>query len=170
MTTHSSDFTQPSVPEECRTLHEKCRTSAPDDSADLPDLPDARHADRHSDLRMNFFERIYDIVRAVPPGEVVSYGQVAFLAGNPRMARQVGWALHTCPADVPWHRVVRKDGTLPSFPGEGADRQRSLLLQEGVLFDENGRVERLHFGEPSDDTKSRMKSSRRRLSKHGESI
>lgn len=120
--------------------------------------------------RLNFFERVYDIVRAVPPGEVVSYGQVAFLAGNPRMARQVGWALHTCPADVPWHRVVRKDGTLPSFPGEGADRQRSLLLQEGVLFDENGRVERLHFGEPSDDTKSRMKSSRRRLSKHGESI
>ena len=60
---------------------------------------------------MNFFDRVYDIVRSIPSGAVVSYGQVAFLAGNPRMARQVGWALHACPEDVPWHRVVRKDGS-----------------------------------------------------------
>ncbi|WP_294445878.1 MGMT family protein [uncultured Mailhella sp.] len=89
---------------------------------------------------MNFFEQVYDIVRSVPPGHVISYGQIAFLAGNPRMARQVGWALHVCPKDVPWQRVVRKDGSLPC-----GERQQNLLEQEGVNFDGKGRVLRPHF-------------------------
>lgn len=93
---------------------------------------------------MNFFEQVYDIVRAIPPGQVISYGQVAFLAGSPRMARQVGWALHACPEDVPWQRVVRKDGSLPEL-AEGSGRQRELLEREGVLFDDKGRVLRPHF-------------------------
>ncbi len=117
---------------------------------------------------MNFFERVYAVVRSIAPGEVVSYGQVAFLAGNPRMARQVGWALHVCPENVPWHRVVRKDGSLPVFSQEGSDRQRNLLLQEGVLFDEKGRVNRIHFGAPSEAPGRGMKSSCRRRTKHGE--
>ena len=98
---------------------------------------------------MNFFELAYRVIRTVPPGQVISYGQVAFLAGNPRMARQVGWALHTCPADVPWHRVVRKDGSLPPLPPEGL--QRHLLEAEGVTFDAQGHVRREHFGDgPAD--------------------
>lgn len=96
---------------------------------------------------MNFFEFVYRIVRAVPPGQVVSYGQVAFLAGNPRMARQVGWALHVCPPDVPWQRVVRKDGSLAPMPPDGSARQRALLEAEGVTFDARGRVLRRHFGD-----------------------
>lgn len=95
---------------------------------------------------MNFFESVYDIVRSVPPGQVISYGQVAFLAGNGRMARQVGWALHVCPEEgVPWHRVVRKDGSLPSLSEESAARQRRLLEEEGVAFDGEGRVLRIYF-------------------------
>ena len=43
---------------------------------------------------MNFFEIVYEVVGTIPYGHVMSYGQVARLAGNPRMARQVGWALH----------------------------------------------------------------------------
>lgn len=93
---------------------------------------------------MNFFEQVYDIVRSVPRGKVISYGQIAFLAGNPHMARQVGWALHVCPQDVPWQRVVRKDGSLPQGPGTDG-RQRNLLEEEGVRFDEKGRVLRAHF-------------------------
>ena len=93
---------------------------------------------------MNFFEHVYDIVRSVPRGKVISYGQIAFLAGNPRMARQVGWALHVCPQDVPWQRVVRKDGSLPQGPGTDG-RQRNMLEEEGVRFDEKGRVLRTHF-------------------------
>ena len=94
---------------------------------------------------MNFFERVYDIVRSVPAGQVISYGQTAFLAGNMRMARQVGWAMHSCPEDVPWHRVVRKDGSLPGLSPESTLRQRRLLEAEGVTFDERGRVRRRHF-------------------------
>ncbi len=96
---------------------------------------------------MNFFERAYVVIREIPPGQVISYGQVAFLAGNPRMARQVGWALHVCPKDVPWHRVVRKDGSLPSLGLEGNRRQRELLAREGVRFDDRGRVLRECFGD-----------------------
>ena len=94
---------------------------------------------------MNFFERVYDIVRSVPPGQVISYGQIAFLAGNARMARQVGWAMHTCPEDVPWHRVLRKDGSLPALSPESATVQRRLLEKEGVAFDDEGRVLRRYF-------------------------
>ena len=96
---------------------------------------------------MNFFELVYRIVRAVPPGQVISYGQVALLAGNPCMARQVDWALHVCPPDVPWQRVVRKDGSLAPLPPDGSSRQRALLEAEGVAFDSRGRVIRGHFGD-----------------------
>ena len=107
---------------------------------DAPERTDGRRAE-------NFFDRVYDIVRSVPAGQVISYGQTAFLAGNPRMARQVGWALHVCPGDVPWHRVVRKDGSLPALSPEASLRQRRLLEAEGVIFDETGRVLRAHIEE-----------------------
>ena len=96
---------------------------------------------------MNFFERVYDIVRSVPAGQVISYGQTAFLARNPPMATQGGWATHACPEDVPCHRVVRKDGSRPGLSPESAFRQRRLLEAEGVTFDEKGRVNRRHFEE-----------------------
>lgn len=90
----------------------------------------------------NFFETAYAVARTIPPGRVMSYGQIAALAGNPRMARQVGWAMHDCPPDVPWHRVVRRDGSIAT--GDG-DVQRALLEAEGVAFDGNGRVLREYF-------------------------
>lgn len=97
---------------------------------------------------MNFFETVYEIVRSIPYGHVMSYGQVARLAGNPRMARQVGWALHGCrPEDhVPWHRVVKKDGQIAERFLLGSDEiQRHLLFSEGITFDEKGRVEKEYF-------------------------
>lgn len=108
-----------------------------------PERTDCRRAE-------SFFERVYDIVRSVPAGQVISYGQTAFLAGNPRMARQVGWALHVCPEDVPWHRVVRKDGSLPGLSAETSLRQRRLLEEEDVAFDEAGRVLRILFEETAE--------------------
>ena len=90
----------------------------------------------------NFFETAYAVARTIPSGRVMSYGQIAALAGNPRMARQVGWAMHDCPPDVPWHRVVRRDGSIAT--GDG-DVQRALLEAEGVEFDGNGRVLREYF-------------------------
>ncbi|HIZ21617.1 MAG TPA: MGMT family protein [Candidatus Blautia faecigallinarum] len=95
---------------------------------------------------VNFFEKVYEIVNTVPRGCVMSYGQVAALAGSPRMARQVGWALHVCPDQVPWHRIIRKDGSLPEHSSPGTEnRQRTLLEEEGVIFDKNGRVKKEFF-------------------------
>ena len=137
----------------------------------LPEAADSVRMQAHirtgiGDFGMNFFHRVYDIVRSIPSGAVASYGQVAFLAGNRHMARQVGWALHSCPEDVPWHRVVKKDGSLPEFSRESSLRQRLLLEQEGILFDEDGRVSRIFFGGCPDDGKKIRKSCRTHASKH----
>ena len=82
------------------------------------------------------WERFYSVVRRIPRGRVATYGQVAALAGLPRHARQVGYALHALPedTDVPWHRVVNARGEISprATPGwEGL--QRVLLARERVL-------------------------------------
>lgn len=63
-------------------------------------------------MASEFTKRIYEVVRQIPRGCVASYGQVAFLAGNPRGARGVGFAMHRSPepGGIPCHRVVFKDG------------------------------------------------------------
>ena len=99
---------------------------------------------------MNFFEMVYEIVRSIPPGRVMSYGQVARLAGNPRMARQVGWALHALPPenDVPWQRVVLRTGRVAGrFEEGGVGLQRALLEAEGVRFDAQGRILKAYWVE-----------------------
>ncbi len=97
----------------------------------------------------SFFERAYDVVRQVPMGYVVSYGQVARLMGEPRKARFVGFAMHASPGmagGVPCHRVVFKDGSLASgFAFGGPDEQRRMLEEEGVGFLPDGRVDMERF-------------------------
>ncbi|WP_190971914.1 MGMT family protein [Bifidobacterium vespertilionis] len=85
----------------------------------------------------SFSERVYDVVRRIPRGTVATYGQVAALAGAPRSARFVGFALHSNPEPgvIPCHRVVFRDGSLaPGFAFGGPERQRALLEEEGVVF------------------------------------
>ena len=97
---------------------------------------------------MNSFERIYEVVRAIPRGTVASYGQVARLAGNPRWARVVGYALHVNPdpEETPCYRVVTKDGrTSPAFAYGGSDIQRAMLEADGVEFLPDGRVDMARF-------------------------
>ena len=81
---------------------------------------------------------IYAVVRAIPRGKVATYGQVAQLAGLPRQARLVGYAMHSLPADsdVPWHRVVNAAGKISiRSSGLGHDElQAQLLRREGVRF------------------------------------
>lgn len=96
-----------------------------------------------------FSERIYEAVKLIPCGRVMSYGQVARLAGNPRGARAVGFALHRNPQPgvIPCHRVVFRDGSLaPGFAFGGPDEQRRLLEAEGIGFTEDGRVDMEKFG------------------------
>lgn len=83
------------------------------------------------------FAIIYDIVCQIPEGKAASYGQVAELAGNRRLARVVGYALHAVPSgsDIPWHRVVKKDGEVLGGAGSPGGRlQTELLRGEGVGF------------------------------------
>ena len=97
---------------------------------------------------MNTFERIYRVVEQIPRGKVATYGQVATYAGNPRWSRVVGYALHVNPkpGEIPCHRVVNRFGeTTKAFAFGGEDVQKQLLLQEGVEFSEDGRVDLARF-------------------------
>lgn len=85
--------------------------------------------------KMNFNQKVYEYVKTVPQGKVVTYGQVAVAIGCPHSARQVGWALHRNPAFgvIPCHRVVFADGSLaPGFAFGGQNVQMQMLQTEGV--------------------------------------
>ena len=90
-------------------------------------------------MEQGFFERVYAVVRRVPKGRVISYGEIAKILGCPRAARQVGWAMRRCPDALPWHRVVMSDGTIAG--GTHADLRLALLEAEDVPFLANGRVD-----------------------------
>ena len=93
---------------------------------------------------MNTFENIYEVVKSIPKGKVATYGQVALLAGNPRWARVVGYALHVNPEPgiIPCHRVVNREGKVaPSFAFGGEGVQRQLLESEGIVFESDGRID-----------------------------
>jgi methylated-DNA-protein-cysteine methyltransferase-like protein len=94
-------------------------------------------------------ERIYRAVMRIPRGRVATYGQIARVAGLPRHHRQVGRALRHLLDDglVPWHRVLDASGRISPRSEDGTTeaRQRRLLEEEGVVFDEKGRVPLARF-------------------------
>ena len=90
------------------------------------------------------FEIIYEKVKLIPCGKVATYGQIAALAGNPRLSRVVGYALHVNPEPgvIPCHRVVDRNGRLsPAFAFGGINMQAELLRHEGVEVDDSGHVD-----------------------------
>ena len=93
---------------------------------------------------MTTFEKIYEVVRQIPKGKVATYGLVAALAGNPRWARVVGYALHVNPepGKIPCHRVVNRRGMVSSaFAFGGENMQRLLLSEEGIEFRPDGSID-----------------------------
>jgi methylated-DNA-protein-cysteine methyltransferase related protein len=84
---------------------------------------------------MNFFDQVFQIVKKVPKGKVVTYGEIARALGT-KDARRVGQALHANSSDlVPCHRVVNKEGRLAlNFAFDGWKEQRRRLLVEEVIF------------------------------------
>ncbi|HZW55325.1 MAG TPA: MGMT family protein [Nitrososphaerales archaeon] len=87
--------------------------------------------------RLNFYELVYQAVRAVPRGRVTTYSSVAKFLGNPRGSRAVGWAMRACPyPDVPCHRVVRADGLVSGRP-EDAKKRIAMLRREGIKVSDN---------------------------------
>jgi len=94
-------------------------------------------------------KRVHALVRRVPVGRVVTYGQIAALLGAPRSARAVGHAMRVCPPGVPWHRVVNGRGTISRRgDGSGALSQRLLLEGEGIRFS-RGRINLQRYRWPS---------------------
>ena len=92
---------------------------------------------------MNTFEKIYEVVKSIPYGKVATYGQIALLAGNPRLARVVGYALHVNPNPdtIPCFRVVNREGRVSSAFAFGGENQQILLLRgEGIEVSDDGFV------------------------------
>ena len=94
-----------------------------------------------------FTQAVLDVIKAIPQGRVMAYGQIAALAGNPRGARQVARILHSMSRghDLPWHRVINAQGKISLPPGGGKELQRALLESEGVVFSSSGRIGRGYF-------------------------
>ena len=90
----------------------------------------------------NFFDRVYKVVKKIPRGKVMNYGQIAQALGT-KDARKVGWALHANRnPKVPCHRVVNKNGRLaPGYAFGGPKEQKNRLLAEGVKFTDENHVD-----------------------------
>jgi len=92
------------------------------------------------DKTKKFNESVWEVVADISPGQVLSYGDVARIAGFPRRARMIAGAMRRSPEDLPWHRVVRSNLTIAFEPGsEPYLEQEKLLLSEGVKFN-NGKI------------------------------
>jgi methylated-DNA-protein-cysteine methyltransferase-like protein len=89
------------------------------------------------------FSAVYKLVRRIPRGRVMTYGQISVALGSGLSPRAVGWAMHGCPKDVPWQRVVNASGGLSTerMPDVPPGLQRALLEKEGVEFRANGTLD-----------------------------
>jgi len=101
-----------------------------------------------------YYAQVWDLVRQIPQGKVATYGQIAKMLPPPQGVeieayaafgpRWVGGAMANCPDDVPWQRVINSKGEISQRPG--AQRQKELLLEEGVVFNEKGRIDLKEYG------------------------
>ena len=86
--------------------------------------------------------RVFEIVRRIPAGRVMTYGQLAELLGEGYTARTVGFVMHTADDSDPWHRVINAQGACSTgrvlLP---PDKQQRMLEAEGVVFDARGRCD-----------------------------
>jgi methylated-DNA-protein-cysteine methyltransferase related protein len=90
--------------------------------------------------QLNFKKSVYWVVSQIPVGRVMTYGQIASICGKPTAARIVGGIAHRGDESLPWHRVVKKDGSLAEgYPG-GTAGHKSVLGAEGVKVSKNYRV------------------------------
>ena len=91
--------------------------------------------------------RIIEAIKAIPAGRVSSYGNIARLVGLPNGARQTVRVLHSLSEkyDLPWHRVIRSDGSI-ALDGDGKELQIRLLRSEGVEVSPDGRIDMKRFG------------------------
>lgn len=107
-----------------------------------------------------FRDRVLEIIRAIPRGKVLTYGQVALLAGTPRGARQVGRILYSLGrgSRVPWQRVINRYGGLSTYKIGSGHEQRQLLEAEGIDFSSDSTLDlRKYQWRPSANTIDKLK-------------
>lgn len=112
------------------------------------------------------YQSYYAVIRKIPRGRVMTYGEVAFLAGRPTSARRVGYSLFSVmDPRVPWWRVINARGEISArrnsgYLGNPEETQRVLLEREGVVFDADGRIEleRYLYRPPAKKPSARRKS------------
>jgi methylated-DNA-protein-cysteine methyltransferase-like protein len=103
----------------------------------------------NEEQRKQFYQTVWEIARQIPSGKVATYGQIAAFIPTPPgipaevyqgyRARWVGNAMAACPRGVPWQRVLNSQGKISAR--QGADEQRLLLENEGVVFDQSGKMD-----------------------------
>ena len=91
----------------------------------------------------SFHQKAIKIILKIPLGKVATYGQIAALSGNPRGARQVARVLHSSSRKegLPWYRVVNRQGHISLDRGCGNELQRSLLVNEGIVFNTDDAID-----------------------------
>jgi methylated-DNA-protein-cysteine methyltransferase related protein len=96
---------------------------------------------------LSFTERVITIIKSIPPGKVMTYGQIARLAGSPRGARQVVRILHSMSAKyhLPWHRVINAKGEIGLKENEAYSAQKQFLEDEGIVFNTKDMVDLKKF-------------------------
>lgn len=107
-------------------------------------------------VNKEFRDRVYALVAQIPKGRVMTYGQLAALAGSPYAARIVGGIAHWGNPDLPWQRVVKKDGSLAEgYPG-GTEGHRAALEAEGIQFNSEYKldIDKLLWHPPNPDQNS----------------
>lgn len=91
---------------------------------------------------LNYRKRVYDVVRKIPSGRVMTYGQIAEILGEGYTPRTVGFVMHGSDDKTPWHRVINAQGACSTgglvLPH---DKQQRMLEAEGVVFNDRGRCE-----------------------------
>jgi methylated-DNA-protein-cysteine methyltransferase-like protein len=92
----------------------------------------------------NYRERVYQIVRRIPSGRVMTYGQIAEILGEGYTPRTVGYVMHAADETVPWQRVINAQGACSTgrviLP---PDKQQRMLEAEGIVFNARGRCDLL---------------------------
>jgi methylated-DNA-protein-cysteine methyltransferase-like protein len=117
----------------------------PEFSKSKPSDPSSQQ--RRREAYRHFCDQVYELVKAIPSGKVMTYGGIAALIPKPNgidplayrriRARWVGYALKSCPEDVPWWRVVNAKGQVSPRMGHGPHIQPLMLEEEGILVEAN---------------------------------
>ncbi len=112
----------------------------------------------------DYRERVYRIVRSIPRGRVMTYGQLAEILGEGYTARTIGFVMHGSDDETPWHRVINAQGGCST--GRIAipyDKQQRMLEAEGVNFTERGRCDLRNYLWIPEETKDKRKARQKEV-------